>query len=154
MTDRKRKITITEATSAWEAVMFMFSGYAYFWMHGWKMRIGVALVTFFAIAGVFVGGFQYYQARVNSVDFQDATPIKPKKISMNFSLMSEARAAEFAKGDSIIWDGDFWGMKDTDFEVFKVSGESIILIHDKVTHQTTQMNVPALQGQINKMRQK
>ena len=64
------------------------------------------------------------------------------------------RAAVIAKGDSIIWDGEFWGMKDTDFEIYKVSEQPVILIHDKVTGHTDQMTVPTLQDRIQKNRSK
>ena len=148
------KITITRVKTSWEAVVLIFSGYIFFLLNGWKSAVITLLITLAAMVGVFVLGYQYYTAKANSVEFKEASPIKPHKVGMNFSLVPEARAAVIAKGDSIIWDGEFWGMKDTDFEIYKVSEQPVILIHDKVTGHTDQMTVPTLQDRIQKNRSK
>lgn len=136
MTPHKKlhKISLTEATNAKEAFMLMISGYAYFLFKDVKTRVITLTVTALAIGGILWGGYTY--ATTDKVKIKEFKPI-----GQAFSLMPMALAD--GKNEIII-NGKIYGHYDENYQVWKLSGEDVLVVYNKLTNKVIGIDMPSI----------
>jgi hypothetical protein len=105
-------------------------------------------LIFWAIVGVNIFSLQDY-ARSDKSTVKVATPASSQ--NLGFQLIPEAVAGSL--GDSIKVNGVFWGMRDPNFECWKIAGKPTILLYGRSEGKMFSIDAPGLsQSRLQKLK--
>jgi len=135
-TSKRANLKFVECKNDSEAIVSIVSGLVWFLRTHTKKTV-IVLIVLFGALGIILN--DYLDARQNKQTIDIAKPIGQ---TVSFSFMPEALAG--TKGDSIVINGQFYGMIDKDFDCWKIQGRPIVLLHAKSDDLVLSVEVPKL----------
>jgi len=141
MAKKKIDIELTEAQNVDEAMNYIFLGFKYFLKnHTYK--------TVLLIVGMFIGFIGFFGRYLTSDTINIIDDIKPKArptgmvIQSNpFLLYAQDKSRQsVAEEFMIVFDGDYYGQQDANWEVRKLEGEDAILVYNKRTKRIKKLD--------------